>query len=78
MQDGFKTIEDMLQSYLIALVAATFFQALMIPLSSSGHTPIVGKIGIDGWDGLLEAQCIADLFMSIVIFSLAYVMFNVD
>ena len=78
MQDGFKRIEDMLQSFLIALVASTFSQAIMIPLTSSNHTPIARKIGVDGWDGLLEAQCIADLFMSIVIISSAYVMYRVD
>lgn len=50
----------------------------MIPLSSSNHSPIAEKIGVDGWDGILQAQCIADLFTSIVIFSTAYVMFNVD
>ena len=78
MQDNFKTIKDTLQSYLISLVASTFFQALMVPLSSSGHTPIAEKIGVDGWDGILEAQCIADLWTSVVIFSLAQVMFTVD
>lgn len=53
MQDGFKKIEDMLQSFLIALVASTFFQAIMIPLTSTDHSPIAKKIGVDGWDGLL-------------------------
>lgn len=50
----------------------------MIPLTSTAHTPATKKIGSNGWDGLLVAQCVADVFVTIMIYAMPWVMFKVD
>ena len=50
----------------------------MVPLTSTKLTPVVEKIGGDGWDGLLWVQCVADVFVTIMVFIMPWVMFKVD
>lgn len=50
----------------------------MVPLTSTKHTPAAKKIGSNGWDGLLELQCLADVFVTLMVFVMPWVMFKVD
>ena len=74
----FDKIKALLRAFLVAFSAAILFQAVMVPLTSTNHTPAHEKNGSTGWDTILVFQCIADVLMTILIFAMPYVFFKVD
>ena len=78
MAEKFSQVAPMLKNFSFFMFLTLALETGLIPLTSTNMTPADLKVGTDGWDSILELQCIADLAVSTVIISMAYVMYNVD
>ena len=78
MGDNFNQVQQMLKYFCFFMFLTLSMQTGLIPLTSTNMTPAEQKVGLNGWDSILELQCICDLAVSAVIFSMAYVMYHID
>lgn len=78
MAEKFLDVEPMLRYYFVSMFFALIAQTILVPLTSTNLSPYHEKIGNEGWDSILEIQLFCDLFISILIFSLPYVMYETD
>lgn len=78
MDEKFEEVKYMLRNYFVLLVLSLASQTVLVPLTSTNLSPFPEKIGSDGWDGILEIQLFFDLSLSILIFSMGYIMFVAD
>ena len=78
MDEKFEEVKYMLRNYFVLLVLSLASQTVLVPLTSTNLSPFLEKIGSDGWDGILEIQLFFDLSLSILIFSMGYIMFVAD
>ena len=76
--EKFLDVEPMLRYYFISLFLALAAQTALVPATSTNLSPYPEKIGNEGWDSMLEIQLFCDLFISILLFSLPYVMYETD
>ena len=78
MAEKFIDVEPLLRYYFVSLGLALTAQIILVPLTSTNMSPNPEKVGNQGWDSLLEIQLFCDLFISILIFSLPFVMYETD